>query len=189
MNALNDVQPDAAGAAAAAAAAADQVIQSLKTISYHTQKHYSFMFAAETITRSPDRSKSTVGDHGAGTATSGRIVKLTYLTPGNDMNEEGSSIIKEVSIDYNHRMALEQIGKMRFDTRFIRNVFFITNVVRILRLKLNRELTQSRNVLVSSHMSVAAGVTEYGSDPFGPNEVYDSKSLNRESRYDDGMPL
>jgi hypothetical protein len=45
------------------------------------------------------------------------------------------------------------------------------NVVRLLRLKLNRELTQSRSVLVSSHMAVASGVTEYGSDPFTPNEV------------------
>ena len=187
-----DVANDAAAATAAAAAAiiaANAVITTLRQISNYLGRRHTDMFAAETTTRSPVRSKSTVGEHDAGTASSGRIVKLTYLTPGNDMNEEGSSIIKEVSIDYIHRLSLDIIGKMRFDTRFIRNVFFITNVVRILRLKLNRELTQSRNVLVSSHMSVAAGVTEYGSDPFGPNEVYDSKSLNRESRYDDGMPL
>ena len=77
---------------------------------------------------------------------------------------------------YAAKLQLEAIGKERFDTRFIRNIFFITNVVRILRLKLNRELSQSRNVLVASHASVSAGVTEYGSDPFGPNEVIDSMS-------------
>ena len=44
----------------------------------------------------------------------------------------------------------------------------------MLRLKLNRELTQSRSVLTASHMAVAAGITEYGSDPFAPNESYNS---------------
>jgi hypothetical protein len=60
---------------------------------------------------------------------------------------------------------------MRFDTRFVRNILLVSNMLRILRLKLNRELTQSRSVLVASHMAVTPGVTEYGSDPFGPDEV------------------
>jgi hypothetical protein len=54
-------------------------------------------------------------------------------------------------------------------------LFFITNVVRVVRLKLNRELTQSRGVLVSSHSAVAAGLTEYGTDPFTPNEFEGSR--------------
>ena len=84
-------------------------------------------------------------------------------------------MVAEVGLpSFEAKLQLEAIGKERFDTRFIRNIFFITNVVRILRLKLNRELSQSRNVLVASHASVSAGVTEYGSDPFGPNEVIDS---------------
>ena len=87
--------------------------------------------------------------------------------------------------NFEHKQRLEAIGKTRFDTRFVRNIFFITNVVRILRLKLNRELTQSRNVLVSSHMSVAAGVTEYGSDPFGPNEVNSSNMVTNIARFND----
>ena len=74
---------------------------------------------------------------------------------------------------------------MRFDTRLVRNMFFITNVLRVVRQKLNRELTQSRHLIVSSHSAVATGVTEYGADPFDTNEVYDSRSLNREPRYDD----
>ena len=124
-------------------------------------------------------------------ASSQRITKLTYLSSSNDdaMDGDAGGVIKEITIPRDQKIVLDYISKMRFDTRFIRNIFFITNVVRILRLKLNRELTQSRNVLVSSHMSVAAGVTEYGSDPFGPNEVYDSRSFNRETRYNDGMPL
>jgi hypothetical protein len=80
---------------------------------------------------------------------------------------------------------LEAIGRARFDTRLVRNLFFISNVLRLVRAKLSRELTQSRNVVVSSHAAVAAGVTEYGSDPFGPNEVYGSMSRTGETRSND----
>ncbi len=80
---------------------------------------------------------------------------------------------------------LLDIGKARFDTTLVRNLFFITNVVRLLRLNLNRELTQSRNVLLASHFAVAPGVTEYGSDPFGPNEVLGSTYPDGQSRFDD----
>ena len=85
------------------------------------------------------------------------------------------TVIKAVSfnnIENKHR--LQAIGKLRFDTYFVRKLFFITNVARILRLKLNRELTQSRSVLPTSHMSVTPGITEYDLDPFAPNEVYAS---------------
>ena len=122
-------------------------------------------------------------------ASSRRAAHLTYLKSESNTDEDTGAAIVEISIPHQLKNKLEWIGKSRFDTRFIRNIFFITNVVRILRLKLNRELSQSRNVLVSSHMSVAAGITEYGSDPFGPNEVYNSNMLNGESRYNDGMPL
>ena len=106
--------------------------------------------------------------------SSQRSVKLTYLKKPAD-DEPADAVVAEVKLSsFEDKLRLEAIGKDRFDTRFIRNIFFITNVVRILRLKLNRELSQSRNVLVASHASVSAGVTEYGSDPFGPNEVIDS---------------
>ena len=105
-----------------------------------------------------------------------RGASLTYLkTPSDPANADLA--VEEVQLpSFAAKLQLEAIGKERFDTRFIRNIFFITNVVRILRLKLNRELSQSRNVLVASHASVSAGVTEYGSDPFGPNEVIDSRT-------------
>ena len=70
---------------------------------------------------------------------------------------------------------LNNISKLRFDTHFIRNLFFITNINRVVRQKLNRDLTQSRNVLVSSHDAVNPGITEYGFDPYSPNEVYSDK--------------
>jgi len=114
-----------------------------------------------------------------------RASTITYLKEElPDINDD--SAIVEVKLPaFENKQRLEAIGMTRFNTRFVRNIFFITNVVRVLRLKLNRELTQSRNVLVSSHMSVAAGVTEYGSDPFGPNEVNASNMVTGTSRFND----
>ncbi len=103
-------------------------------------------------------------------AVGSRRAVLTYLRHPTDAKAPDSAIV-EVPIGFEVKRQLEAIGKMRFDTRFIRNIFLVSNMLRILRLKLNRELTQSRSVLVSSHMAVTPGVTEYGSDPFGPDEV------------------
>jgi hypothetical protein len=116
-----------------------------------------------------------------------RSVKLTYLKlPDNADPANASTAVSEVLLNVPETKArLEAIGKKRFDTRFIRNIFFITNVVRVLRLKLNRELSQSRNVLVASHASVSAGVTEYGSDPFGSNEILSSGLNDGVSRFND----
>ena len=113
---------------------------------------------------------------------------LTYLTtPDDTQQDEGvraRSIVKSVSLVVATKKRLQQIGKARFDTTFVRNLFFITNVSRVVRLKLSRELTQTRNVLVSSHEALAAGVTEYGTDAFGSNDVFGS-TLNGQSRFND----
>ncbi|NBU11140.1 MAG: hypothetical protein EBS84_19335, partial [Proteobacteria bacterium] len=136
-------------------------------------------------TRRPANATPAVGP--AYLPLTNRSVKLTYLKLPDDADPaNASTAVSEVSLNVPETKArLEAIGKKRFDTRFIRNIFFITNVVRILRLKLNRELSQSRNVLVASHASVSAGVTEYGSDPFGSNEILSSGLNNGVSRFND----
>lgn len=105
-------------------------------------------------------------------------VGTSYLTHLGirEPRQEPHTVIKQVSVGtLANRRRLEAIGKLRFDTFFVRKLFFITNVARIIRLKLNRELTQSRSVLPTSHMSVTPGITEYDLDPFAPNEVYASR--------------
>ncbi len=111
---------------------------------------------------------------------------LTYLAPSSDP-EKPEQLIVEVPVG-NRKDSLEAIGKARFDTRFVRNYFFITNLVRVMRMKLNRELTQSRNVLVVSHMAVAPGLTEFGTDSFTPNEILDDAPVGYSSRFSDRDP-
>ena len=64
-------------------------------------------------------------------------------------------------------------GFTRFNTNVVRNLFFISNVLRIIRLQINREFTQNRNILKSSHFAISPSVTEY--DMMDTNEAFASK--------------
>lgn len=66
---------------------------------------------------------------------------------------------------------LQVIGKSRFDTKLIRNIFFIMNVWRLLRLKLDRELTQFHSVITRGNSLVNPSLTEYDQDRFGEYET------------------
>jgi len=79
---------------------------------------------------------------------------------------------------------LQNVGRLRFDSTIIRNLFLITNVLRITRFKLYSELTANRNVVVSSHYAITKSLTEYGEYPFDVNETYDSKNILGESRFE-----
>ncbi len=88
---------------------------------------------------------------------------------------------------------VDVVGKARFDTRIVRNQIFLANVQRLLRLKLGRELTQYRNVLVSNQSVVDLGVTEYGALPASqfavPNEYGSANETAIDRRYDNESRL
>jgi hypothetical protein len=106
---------------------------------------------------------------------------MTYLAPD---GRPPQARVHEVKV-HGKKRDLEVIGKYRFDSRCVRKLVFLTNVMRLLRLKFNRELTQSRRVLVESHTAVAPGVTEFGADPFEPNEISGSALPNGTARFSD----
>lgn len=56
-------------------------------------------------------------------------------------NKDGK--VKKLSLD-NGRHDLAEVGRNRFDTKFIRNMFFLANVQRIMLYKINTELTEMR---------------------------------------------
>lgn len=95
---------------------------------------------------------------------------LTYMK-----DEDETHVLQRVPITGVQALVLSRIGKARFDTTFIRKLVLITNVHRIVRRQLGRTLAQDRSVILRSHASVAPGVTEYGFDPYTPNEVSDSR--------------
>ena len=108
---------------------------------------------------------------------------LTYIKATNEPQK--METVERVTLPAGVKTVLEAAGKARFDTTLVRNLFFIVNIVRLVRLRLNRELTQSRNVIVASHPALAANLTEYGADPFTTNETFGENYPNRQTRFND----
>jgi hypothetical protein len=123
-----------------------------------------------------NRTAAAVGNPGGAYGNAQRYAALTFIAQPDAGDLTGASALKQVQLGPNAAnkiVALEAVGKARFDTRIVRNLFFITNIQRLMRLKLNQELTQYRNVLVSNHSVVNPGVTEYGYLP--PSSTSDSR--------------
>ncbi len=108
-----------------------------------------------------------------GTIPSAQNAAITYLENAS-LNSEGlPGDIKTVNISGIGKDVLMDVGKKRFDTRFVRKLVLITNIERLLRLKLSQVLSQSHSVILTSHAAIAPGLTEYGySDRFNANEVF-----------------
>ena len=108
-------------------------------------------------------------------------------------NQDGGqlSYVKNNEIHYlsfpNNIMKLfDKNYEYRFNTTVIRNLFFITNLNRVLRLLFEKTLTHSRNVIKHGLEFTNPSLTEYGQFPMFPNETFDSKQNNNLSRYSRG---
>lgn len=71
----------------------------------------------------------------------------------------------------------------RFNTTVVRNLFFITNLNRVLRLLFEKTLTHSRDVIKHGFEFTNPSLTEYGQFPMFPNETLGSKQNNGFARY------
>jgi hypothetical protein len=60
------------------------------------------------------------------------------------------------------RVHFRDVFETRFNTRIVRNLMHCTNVQRVLRLRLNQELTSYRDVLVNRESITNPSVTEFG---------------------------
>jgi hypothetical protein len=100
-------------------------------------------------------------------------------------NEHFPPGIGSIRVEQLQRVGMDAIGKIRFDTKLVRNIFFITNVLRILRLKLERELTQYHSVVTRGNGLVNPSITEYDRDNFGTRRSaqYETLSDARDHKY------
>jgi hypothetical protein len=74
-----------------------------------------------------------------------------------------------VSITFNANVAvgLTGLGNVRLDTKFMRNLFWLTNLHRILRLKMRRDLLYYNSKIVNNKRVIAPGITElYDNDMY-----------------------
>ena len=96
---------------------------------------------------------------------------LSYIIPDNLQTN-----LTEHQFPDDYSNYLTYIGQSRFNTHIVRNMFFISNILRIVRLQLNREFTQNRNILKSSHFAISPEITEY--DINDSNVTFESKFRN-----------
>lgn len=68
------------------------------------------------------------------------------------------------------RDTLALFGRARFDTRFIRNLIFIVNLFRSVRVKLQRDLTYSRDIIQRSAAITRNPITEFTGNMVDANQ-------------------
>ena len=74
---------------------------------------------------------------------------------------EKNATLKEVALqNKGYKQYLQLLGKMRFDTNLVRNLFWITNIQRALRLKLRRDLNWYDGIIVKDLAVAAPNITE-----------------------------
>lgn len=86
--------------------------------------------------------------------------------------------VKQVDVTDIHNI-LMMVGRLRFDTVFIRNLIFIVNLYRSVRMKLQRDLVYNRDVINKSVPITRAQITEFfsnqieiGRQPYNPSGNY-----------------
>jgi hypothetical protein len=96
----------------------------------------------------------------------------------NDLSyvKEGQVIYKNFSEDQMNMF--DDTYKYRFNSYLVRDLFFITNINRLLRQVFEKELTGSREVVKHGYELANAGLTEYGQYPMKPNEISTSAQGN-----------
>ncbi len=118
------------------------------------------------------RNVSTVNDFGVG------------LQPDND-NVLDPHQVHRVNVAP-IRNILAQIGRMRFDTVFIRNLIFITNLYRSIRMKLQRDLVYSKDIVLRSEPITRTQLTEFfgnQTDAVNRRAPYDTSAMWRKYDY------
>jgi hypothetical protein len=67
----------------------------------------------------------------------------------------------DLGVDIRFKKVLQTIGKLRSQTVFVRNLIFMVNVYRLLRLKLRKDLVYDRGLIVRGHALVRESNTEF----------------------------
>lgn len=100
-----------------------------------------------------------------------RWAKNNTRSRPDNANVVSASQVKSVNIAADVRPILAELSKLRLDSRLIRNLIFIVNLYRAVRVKLQRDLTYDREVIQSSAAITKDSITEFfGNQLLGTEE-------------------
>jgi hypothetical protein len=95
------------------------------------------------------------------TAAANAPEDLTYLPSNqNVVSRANYQAVQNVNVE-NIVAMLRATGLLRFDTRLVRNLIFLVNLYRVIRLKLRKDLMYDRNVILKSHSIAREDNTEH----------------------------
>jgi hypothetical protein len=108
---------------------------------------------------------------------------LHFPSTENKKRKAAKIVVQEVPLTdskgYNWKPTLQEIGYLRFNTKLTRDIIWIVNIQRMLRLKLSRDLRWYDSKIVSDNSLLAASITEtYNNDysttvpGYSPNRYY-----------------
>lgn len=97
---------------------------------------------------------------------------------GDNANVLDPNQVKSVAIPADLRNVLAVVGRLRFDTVLIRNLVFIVNLYRSVRMKLQRDLTYNKDVITRSAPITRVQLTEfYGNQVDHEKQSYKQGSM------------
>ncbi|QYB17607.1 polyprotein pp220-like protein [Pacmanvirus S19] len=106
-------------------------------------------------------------------------VRVQKAPHGDNMNVLDNSQVKYKDVT-NIKHILKQVGRLRFDTVFIRNLVFITNLYRSVRMKLQRDLVYNKDIVMKSIPITRPQLTEfYGNTVDQSRQEYSSQLWKR----------
>jgi len=111
-----------------------------------------------------------------------RFRSQTSRSRPDNLNVVSASQVKSVNVSPTIGTALSVVSKLRFDSRLIRNLIFIVNLYRAVRVKLQRDLVYDREVIQRSAAITKDSITEF----FGNEVVGDTNRdwmADRRGRY------
>ena len=101
-----------------------------------------------------------------------------------NVNVMDAGQIKSIDVPPELADILNIVGRLRFDTVFIRNLIFITNLYRSVRIKLARDLTYSKDIITKSIPITNANITEfYGNNIDRARADYSRSAMYKKYQY------
>lgn len=111
-------------------------------------------------------------------------VSLQRGPAGDNDNVLDTKQIKSAEIRADIRDVLAKVGRLRFDTVFIRNLIFIVNLYRSVRMKLQRDLVYSKDIVQRSAPITRVQLTEFfGNQVDQGNQRYTRAAFERSANY------
>jgi len=93
-------------------------------------------------------------------------LEIGYLDEGKYSKNERDEVydedkLKVFKINTEYNTIVQLIGRLRFDTKFMRNLIFLVNIYRVMRLKMRKDLSDQRKVISRGHDVTAEENTEF----------------------------